>query len=204
MESKDSFLLESICHASGIIEHHSEVVKSLKQKHLGTIATIASLVIKTLRSNGKILFMGNGGSAADAQHLAAEFVGRFRNERKALPAIALTTDTSIITAIANDYSFNEIFSRQISAICNSGDVVVGISTSGNSENVFQGLSMAKKKGAHTVAFSGGSGGRVSMEVELSIIVSTDNTARIQEMHILIGHIICEICDGYFSRSPQKS
>ncbi len=142
--------------------------------------------------------MGNGGSAADCQHIAAELVGRFKSEREGLPAIALTTDTSILTAIGNDYSFNEIFARQIEALANKGDLVIGISTSGNSENVIRGILKAKKIGCYTVGLLGKDGGKLKNLVDLAIIIPSNNTPRIQECHILIGHIACEIVDKEFS------
>jgi D-sedoheptulose 7-phosphate isomerase len=138
--------------------------------------------------------MGNGGSAADCQHLAAEFVGRFKLERKGYPAIALTTDTSILTAVGNDYSFDSIFSRQIEALGKEGDLVVGISTSGNSKNIIRGVEKAKELGLYTVGLLGKDGGALKDLVDLPLVVPIDNTARIQECHILIGHIVCEIVE----------
>ena len=160
-----------------------------------TIEQIASQFVSSIRNGGKIIWMGNGGSAADAQHLAAELVGRFRRERDALPSIALTTDTSILTAVANDYGYENIFSRQINGLCNPEDIVAGISTSGNSENVLKGIEAAKKKGAFTIGFSGGmDGGMLKKNVELCVHVSAATTARIQEAHIFIGHVICDLVE----------
>ncbi len=138
--------------------------------------------------------MGNGGRAADAQHIAAELMGRFKKERKALPAIALTVDTSALTAIGNDYGFDTVFSRQIEGLARKGDVVLGFSTSGNSENVIRAFKIANELGAVTIGLLGNEGGRAKDNVRLSIIVPSDDTARIQEVHITIGHIICEILD----------
>ena len=138
--------------------------------------------------------MGNGGSAADCQHLAAEFVGRFTRERRALPSIALTVDTSILTAIGNDYGFDAVFSRQIEALANQGDVVIGISTSGNSPNVLNAMLVAKEKGCVTVAFTGETGGKLAPLCDLTLKIPSKVTARIQEMHILCGHILCDIAE----------
>lgn len=166
------------------------VAETLKDQ----IATVARIAIKALSGNKKIFFMGNGGSAADAQHLAAELVGRFKAERKALPAIALTTDTSILTALANDYGYESVFSRQITALANSGDVVIGISTSGQSPNVVKGIQTAKDMGCKTIGFTGRDGGEVAKLVDVSLIVPSTETSRIQEAHITIGHILCGLIE----------
>src|SRR5271157_3258990 len=139
----------------------------------------------------KVLWCGNGGSAADAQHLAAELVGRFRSDRRALPSIALTADTSVLTAIANDCGFAEIFDRQLEALCVPGDVVVGISTSGKSRNVCAALERARELGAFTVAMTGETGGRIAGLADVCLRIASSDTARIQEGHILLGHILCE-------------
>ena len=143
-----------------------------------------------LKDGKKIMFCGNGGSASDSQHLAAEFIGRFVKDRSALPAIALTTDTSILTCLGNDYSFEDIFSRQVSGLGLKGDCIVGISTSGNSRNVIKAIMIAKQKGMHSIGLLGGNGGELSNICECNIIVPDITTARIQEAHILIGHTIC--------------
>ena len=135
--------------------------------------------------------MGNGGSAADAQHIAGELVGRFKKERKAIPAISLSTDTSILTAIGNDYGFEKVFERQIEALGNKGDVVIGISTSGNSENVYRAMKLAKKMGLTTIGLLGNDGGKIKNLSDIALVVPSKNTPRIQETHITIGHIICE-------------
>ena len=178
------------------LEEHIEVVNMLKAME-NQIRSLADLMFQTLKKKQKILLMGNGGSAADCQHIAAELVGRYKIERKGLPAIALTTDTSILTAVGNDYSFSEIFSRQLEAIAEKGDLVIGISTSGNSENVVKGALKAKEIGCYTVALLGKNGGKLKDLVDLSIIIPSNNTPRIQECHILIGHIVCEILDSKF-------
>jgi D-sedoheptulose 7-phosphate isomerase len=147
-----------------------------------------------LRSGHKLLFFGNGGSAADAQHLATEFVVRYRKNRPALAAIALTTDTSALTAIGNDFGFDELFARQVEALCGPGDVAIGITTSGNSENVIRGLRAAKAAGAVTVAFTGEGGGRLAGQVDRSIFIPSKVTARIQEMHLMLGHVLCALLE----------
>jgi len=158
------------------------------------IAEAARLIIQCLQSGGKLLFFGNGGSAADAQHLAAEFVGRFVRERIGLPAIALTTDSSILTAVGNDYGFDQIFARQIQALARPGDVAVGISTSGNSPNVLEGVKAARKAEAKTIGLSGKDGGVLAEEVDIAITIASKSTARIQECHIAVGHLLCELAE----------
>ena len=151
-------------------------------------------IIKCFSTGNKIIIFGNGGSAADAQHIVAEFIGRFQKERKSLPAIALTTDSSIITSLSNDYSYDIIFSRQCESLVSKGDVVLGISTSGNSKNVEEGIKTAKKRGAVTIGLLGGNGGTINNIVDISIVVKSTNTARIQEVHRVIYHIICGIVE----------
>ncbi len=148
-------------------------------------------IIEALERGNKILICGNGGSAADAQHFAAELVGRFKLERKGLPAIALTTDTSILTAIGNDYSFDNIFERQVEALGKEGDVLIGISTSGNSENVIRAVKKAKELNIYTIGLLGKGGGKLKDLVDLALIVPSNNTPRIQECHVTIYHVICE-------------
>jgi D-sedoheptulose 7-phosphate isomerase len=159
------------------------------------IRETGELLIQTIRSGSKVFICGNGGSAADAQHFAAELTGRFERERRALPAVALTTDTSALTAIGNDYGFDFIFSRQLEALARPGDLLVAISTSGNSRNVLKAVSYAKENQISTIGLLGRDGGQLAPEVNLSLVVPTDRTARIQEMHILIVHIWCEMLDA---------
>jgi len=147
-----------------------------------------------LSAGGKLLLMGNGGSAADSQHIAAELIGRFKKERKAIPALALTVDSSSLTALGNDYGFEFIFSRQIEALANPNDAVIGISTSGNSKNIIRALNLAREIGAKTIGLMGNNGGKMKDCVDIGIIVPSNDTARIQEVHITIGHIICEIIE----------
>ncbi len=158
------------------------------------IHEVGSIMATAVKEGNKIILFGNGGSAADAQHIAAEIVGRFKKERNALPAIALTTDTSILTAVGNDYGFETIFERQVEALCLPGDVAIGITTSGNSENVIRGLRKAHDLGATTVAFTGRNGGKVVEIAHYSFIVPSYETPRIQECHITLGHVLCEIID----------
>jgi len=158
------------------------------------VAEAARLLAATLKQGGKILLFGNGGSAADAQHLAAEFVNRFRIERPPLAALALTTDTSVLTSIANDYDFEEVFAKQVRALGRSEDVALGLSTSGNSPNVVRGLDAARQLGLRTLALSGGDGGPVARAAELALVVPSRSTPRIQEVHITIGHVLCDLVD----------
>jgi D-sedoheptulose 7-phosphate isomerase len=152
------------------------------------------LVSHTFEAGNKLFFFGNGGSAADAQHLAAEFVNRYVMDRPPLPAIALTTDTSIITSVSNDIAFNEIFAKQLRALGKEGDVAIGISTSGNSSNIIKAFEVAKEMGMKTVALTGNDGGVLAKMADISLIVSSTSTPRIQEAHILIGHILCEMVE----------
>src|SRR5215469_4896773 len=153
-----------------------------------TVAKVSEVLVEALEEGNKVLLFGNGGSAADAQHIAAELVGRFAFDRRALPALALSVNTSCVTAIGNDYGFDRIFSRQIEALGRPGDVAIGISTSGNSQNVLGAVSVAKKFGLHTVGFSGRGGGKLKSQVDYCLCAPSDDTPRIQECHILIGHI----------------
>jgi len=159
-----------------------------------SVATSAQLCIDCLRNGGKILLFGNGGSAADAQHIAAELVGRYKVERKGLRAIALTTDTSAITSIGNDFGYNHIFERQVEALANKGDVAIGISTSGKSGNVISALKLASKLNCITIGFSGQYGGEMNEICDINLVVPSEDTPRIQEMHIVIGHTICHLID----------
>lgn len=159
------------------------------------ISDIGIAMQTCIKQGGKVLLMGNGGSAADSQHIAAEIVGRFKKDRKGLPAIALTTDTSILTSVGNDYGYEEIFARQIEALCTELDLVIGITTSGNSANVVNAMNRAKSIGAKTVGLTGGSGGKLTAICDHNIIVPSDVTARIQEAHIFIGHCLCEILES---------
>jgi D-sedoheptulose 7-phosphate isomerase len=173
---------------------HIAVVERTARAVGDEFARLVDACSRALASGNKLMFFGNGGSAADAQHLATEFVVRHTRHRSALAAIALTTDTSVLTAIGNDYGFESLFARQVDALCRPGDVAIGISTSGNSENVIRGLQAARARGAVTVAFTGEGGGRLAGQVEHGIFVSSKTTARIQEMHLLLGHTLCALLE----------
>lgn len=173
---------------------HIEVVRSVEEQLAEAIAASVEMLVDALRNGKKILLMGNGGSAADAQHFAAEMVGRFLMERKALPAIALTTDTSILTAVGNDYGFDEIFKRQVEALAEPGDVVFGISTSGKSVNVKRAIEAGKNIGAKTLGLLGCDGGDIASVVDLHLTVPSSETPRIQEAHLVIIHIICDLVE----------
>lgn len=167
-----------------------EMAKKLSQK----IAKAVRLTIRTYKNGNKVLLCGNGGSAADCQHIAAELVGRFKKDRKALPAIALTTDTSVLTSISNDYGYDFLFVRQIEAWGKRGDILFALSTSGNSANIIRATKFAKKLGLFTIGLLGGNGGKLNKIVDLSIIVPAKSSDRIQEAHIAIGHIICDLTE----------
>ncbi|MCK5214945.1 MAG: D-sedoheptulose 7-phosphate isomerase [Candidatus Omnitrophica bacterium] len=156
-------------------------------------------ITRALKKNKKVILFGNGGSAADSQHIAAEFVGRFQRERPALPAISLTTDTSALTALANDYGFDIVFARQLEALGSKGDVAIGLSTSGNSPNVLLALKQAKKMGLKTISFTGGKGGKMAPVTDIKIVVPSQITARVQETHICIAHCICELVENQFAK-----
>ena len=183
-----------------ILDSSESIKKSIE--NIPEIIRIIESITKSLKKGNKIILFGNGGSAADAQHIAAELVGRFDYDRKSLPAISLTTDTSVITSIGNDYSFEKIFSRQCESLVNKGDVVVGISTSGNSINVKNGLLVSKRKGAKTVGFLGHRGGHIKNIVDIPLIVNSNSTPRIQEVHRTAAHIICEMVEKNISRRSR--
>jgi D-sedoheptulose 7-phosphate isomerase len=176
------------------IEASIDVKRRTIETQAPMIVAIAERVVETFRRGGKLLLCGNGGSAADAQHIAAEFVSRFRRERHGLPAIALTTDTSILTAISNDYGYERVFARQVEALGRPGDMVIGISTSGISASVIAAMRAARNGGMATVGFTGASGGTLVDHVDLCLCVPSHNTARIQEVHITAAHVVCEIVE----------
>ena len=177
--------------------------EGLLKGQVENIEKAALVIIEALKKGGKLIVFGNGGSAADSQHVAAELVGRFKLERKALPAISLTTDTSALTAIANDYGYDRVFSRQLEALGNRGDVALGITTSGNSNNMIEAFKIAKLIGIKRIALTGGDGGRIKNEADISIIVASRDTPRIQESHATIGHIICSLIeDGIFKKIDE--
>ena len=173
-----------------------ETIKSIGKP----IEIAAKLCIDSLKNGNKILIFGNGGSAADAQHIAAEIVGRYKTERKGLSAIALTTDTSILTSVSNDYGYLYLFKRQVEALANDGDILIGISTGGTSANVVSALKIAKKLGCQSIGFSGRDGGEFNTVCDVNLKAIAEDTPRIQEMHILFGHIICHLIDQAFNNS----
>ncbi|HUW65675.1 MAG TPA: D-sedoheptulose 7-phosphate isomerase [Spirochaetia bacterium] len=177
-----------------IREHISVIKKMIDTDFVTAVEQFIEACITTLRNGGTIYFCGNGGSAADAQHWTAELVGRFLSERKALPAVAMTTDTSIITAVGNDYGFENIFARQVVALAKNTDLVVGISTSGTSKNVVKALQIAKEIGALSVGMTGSTGGDLVSVCDICIRIPSNDTARIQEGHALVGHILCKVID----------
>jgi len=181
---------------SNELEAHRQVTELVITKMCDDISSACHMAVETILAGKKILLFGNGGSAADAQHIAAEFTGRFVKERRGLPAIALTTDTSALTAIGNDYGYDRVFDRQVEALATVGDLLIGISTSGNSPNVVSALKLGKAMGCKTLGLSGRDGGKMQL-CDLNLIVPEKSTARIQEMHILIGHIICAAVDAAF-------
>lgn len=181
------------------IDEHVETVQAIRPL-VPQVEALASRMTDCLRNGCKILWMGNGGSAADSQHLAAELVGRFSRDRQGLAAIALTTDSSVMTALANDFGYDKIFARQIDALCKKGDVVVGISTSGNSANVLEAIKTAKACEATTIGFAGNDGGMLKEAADDCLIVPSKDTARIQECHILIGHLLCDWIEDALSHA----
>ena len=177
-----------------IIKENLKLAEASIQENTPKLILLAEKVALSFTSDRKLMICGNGGSAADAQHIAAEFVNRYSLERPPLPAIALTTDTSVITSIGNDYSFDEVFSKQVKAIGMEGDVLLAISTSGNSQNVLLAVKDARARGIYTAAFIGNDGGELEGQVDLAIVVRNRVTPRIQEVHILAGHILCHLVD----------
>ena len=183
---------------SNSFEEHILVANKTKNELQTAIKYACDKINSAIQNGKKIILCGNGGSAADAQHIAAEFTGRYVKERRALAAVALTTDTSALTAIGNDYGFDKIFDRQVEALAQAGDVLIGISTSGNSKNVVNAFNKAYDIGCITIALTGNDGGVMSEHCMTNIIVPSSVTARIQEMHILIGHIFCEVIDDQYN------
>lgn len=175
-------------------EESAEVKRRFVREHADRIAQVAHLIGRAFREGRKVLLFGNGGSSTDASHLAAEFVGRYHRDRAPLPAIALATDMAAVTCIANDYTYDEIFARQVRAHGQKGDVAIAISTSGNSSNVLKGVQAAKEAGLTTVGWTGGTGGKLAGMVDYPFVVPSTVTARIQESHITLGHVLCELIE----------
>jgi D-sedoheptulose 7-phosphate isomerase len=184
------------------IDNHLATIEALRPQ-LPIIEQIGDLMSERLEAGGCIFWMGNGGSAADCQHLAAELVGRFERERSGIASLALTADTSVLTSVANDYGFETIFSRQVEALCGPQDLLIAISTSGNSPNVLNAIETARARGVRSVGLTGRDGGRLGELVDIALIASSDNTARIQEAHILIGHILCDLAEHRICQKPPN-
>ena len=195
MSSINEQIIKTITESSNLILNSRDLSAKIEES--------INEIIKCFKTGNKIIIFGNGGSAADAQHIVAEFIGRFQKERKSLPAISLTTDSSIITSLSNDYSYEIVFSRQCESLVSKGDVVIGISTSGNSKNVEEGIKTAKSMGAVTIGLLGGDGGIINNVVDISIVVESTNTARIQEVHRVIYHIICGIVEDKSTNNNHK-
>lgn len=181
-----------------MLESHKQIISIISDKHTKDIDFIANKIVESLQKGGKLITFGNGGSAADSQHMAAELVGRFLKERMPLAALALTTNTSSLTAIANDYGYEVTFSKQIEALGRKHDIALGISTSGNSENVIKAIQAAKKMGIFTICFLGKDGGKLAKTADFSLVIPSEDTPRIQEAHSLIIHIVCELVENQFS------
>jgi D-sedoheptulose 7-phosphate isomerase len=182
------------------LDDHQQALTATRDALREPFQRLAEACLKAINGGGRIFLFGNGGSASDAQHLATELIVRYKRNRASIPAIALNTDTSALTAIANDYSFEDLFARQIEGLCRKGDFALAISTSGNSENVIRGLQMAKKMGAIAAGLSGRDGGRMKGLADPLLVVPSDDTARIQEMHITIGHMLCGVLEEEFVAS----
>jgi D-sedoheptulose 7-phosphate isomerase len=177
------------------LREHLKSIEALLDSRLGDIAATGRLICEALNAGNKVLLCGNGGSAADAQHIAAELVGRYEKQRRAFPAISLTTDTSALTALSNDYGYDEVFARQVEALGNSGDVLIAISTSGKSPSVVKAADQARAMGCKTIALTGCSGEPLASHCDLAVVVPSERTSRVQEAHITIGHLWCEMVDG---------
>jgi len=185
------------------LEQHLSTIRSLLDSQLAEIEATGKLICDALEAGNKILLCGNGGSAADAQHIAAELVGRYEKERRAFPAIALTTDTSALTALSNDYGYDEVFARQVAAHATAGDVLIAISTSGKSASVVRAADTARELGCHTIALTGCSGEPLSSHCDLALVVASERTSRVQEGHITIGHLWCEMVDATLPPAGER-
>ncbi len=198
MPTNDRMTADQIDLFSAALNDHLALVQALEQLR-DPIETFAAQVSAALECGGRVFWLGNGGSAADSQHLAAELVGRFERERPGLAAIALTSDTAVLTSVANDYGFEFVFARQVEALCRRGDVLIGMSTSGNSANVLRAMECAERLGVYRIGLTGQAGGRLRYCCELWLGVPSDSTARIQEAHMLIGHILCDLVEQRAAR-----
>jgi D-sedoheptulose 7-phosphate isomerase len=177
--------------------------KFINEKNIDKIIDVAKVIANAFNDGKKLILFGNGGSATDASHIAAEFINRFKRERPGLPAISLNTDMAVITSIANDYDFSEVFAKQLKSLAEEGDIVIAISTSGNSPNVLKAMDIAKKKRLITVAFTGIKGERFASKATYAFVVPSDNTPRIQEIHIMLGHVLCQMVEEILFESPRK-
>ena len=184
-------------------EESIAVKEKFVKENLQTMAEASKLIAAAFHDGKKLLLFGNGGSASDASHIAAEFINRFKRDRPGLPALALNTDAAVMTSIANDYDFSEIFSRQLKSLSDEGDVVIAISTSGNSPNVLKAIDAAKRRKLKTIAFTGSKGEKFASKADLSFVVPSDNTARVQETHITLGHVLCQMVEEILFETPRK-
>jgi D-sedoheptulose 7-phosphate isomerase len=184
-------------------EESIRIKERFGKENVDTVIAASKMIAQAFHEGKKLLLFGNGGSAADASHIAAEFVGRFKRERPALPALALNTDVAVMTSIANDYDYSEIFARQLKSWSEEGDVVIAISTSGNSANVLKAMDAAKKRKLKTIALTGAKGEKFASKADISFIVPSDNTARVQETHITLCHILCQMVEEILFETPRK-
>lgn len=187
----------------GVFKESVEIKQRFVESHAEIIADVSIMIAGAFNEGKKLILFGNGGSSTDASHIAAEFVNRFQMERPPLPAIALNTDMAVITAIGNDYGFTEVFSKQLKALANEGDVVIAISTSGTSRNVIKALEVARRKKLKTIAFTGAKGKKLSSGVDYAFVVPSEITARIQEVHITLGHVLCQMVEEILFEEPRK-
>ncbi|MEW6001502.1 MAG: D-sedoheptulose 7-phosphate isomerase [Nitrospirota bacterium] len=187
----------------GAFEESIEVKKKFAEENVDTIMEVAKIISDAFNYGKKLILFGNGGSATDASHIAAEFINRFKKDRPSLPAIALNTDMAVITSIANDYDYSEIFAKQLKSLADEGDVVIAISTSGNSPNILKAIEVAKKKRLTSIAFTGIRGDKLASKATYSFIVPSDNTPRIQETHITLGHVLCQMVEEILFEAPRK-
>lgn len=186
-----------------IFEESLKVKERFVKENIETITEVSKVIAKAFNEGKKLLLFGNGGSATDASHIAAEFVNRFKKDRPGLPAIALNTDIAVITSIANDYDYTEVFSRQLKSLAQEGDIVIAISTSGNSRNVIKAMDVAKEKRLKTIAFTGAKGERFASKADYAFIVPSENTPRIQETHITLGHVLCQMVEEILFETPES-
>lgn len=184
-------------------DESARVKKEFIKNHAEAVEEVAGLIAGAFTEGGKLILFGNGGSSTDASHIAAEFVGRFKKERPGLPAIALNTDMAVITSLANDYDYSEVFSRQLKALSAEGDVIIAISTSGNSPNVLKAVEVARKKKLKTVVFTGARGQKLASRANFAFVVPSDSTPRIQETHMTLGHVLCRIVEEILFEAPRK-